>query len=321
MCASHQFCVPVGYRRIAAFTIVELLVVIGIIGVLVGLLLPAVQAAREAARRSACASNLRQVALAWLNHEDSKQRFPRNGSASNSWYQITWIIECLPFMEEGAIRDSMVIGNDGYTLLLDSKNEAAFQKPIKALRCASDTHNGTLDGRATWWWRLTQCGVNNYKSVAGMNWNWGDHSLAWQTGRWANEKDGQDFGNGIACRSKESPAANVTRLKDITDGLSKTFVIGEVVPAWCIYTAWGSFNGVAATMAIPLNYQVSNGDAFMNAKNADWGRNTSFMSRHPGGGGFARADGSVAFVTNNVSIAAYRAMATINGGEPTDANN
>src|SRR5829696_1017895 len=97
-------------RRRRAFTLVELLVVIAIIGILVALLLPAIQAAREAARRAQCQNNLHNVALATLNYESTKKRFPnamtfdktKSGSIQTESNGIgpNWIVEILPFMEE-----------------------------------------------------------------------------------------------------------------------------------------------------------------------------------------------------------------------------
>src|SRR5262245_27415263 len=94
-----------------AFTLVELLVVIAIIGILVALLLPAIQAAREAARRSQCANNLKQIALAALNHHDQKGTFPPGcvmsvgGASSTADYLTGWTREIMPYSEDQALRD------------------------------------------------------------------------------------------------------------------------------------------------------------------------------------------------------------------------
>jgi prepilin-type N-terminal cleavage/methylation domain-containing protein len=138
-------------RRNLGFTLVELLVVIAIIGILVALLLPAVQAAREAARRTQCKNNLRQIGLAWMNHEDSIGHFPASG-----WgWQWTgdpdrgfgedqpggWIFNVLPFIEESALRD-MGKGVDGAAQFPPSQTKQqqmliANQTPIESFNCPS----------------------------------------------------------------------------------------------------------------------------------------------------------------------------------------
>ena len=140
--------------RRSGFTLVELLVVIAIIGILIGLLLPAIQAAREAGRRSACMNNLKQIGLALLNHEASKQRLPApamvntsvivdaagtyNVFAEASSTQIhknmhgqSWMLEILPFMEYGTLHDQW---NYGKSVL---GNEAIANTDIKGFYCPS----------------------------------------------------------------------------------------------------------------------------------------------------------------------------------------
>ena len=310
----------------AAFTLIELLVVIAIIGVLVGLLLPAVQQVREAARRSYCQNTMKQLGLAMQNHESAKKRFPGNlGKASTAASGLpspeldetnqgrAWITESLPFLELGSLYDQIEFDQPIST----AANVNVFSQPIKFLICPSDENNGTLGNRTN----IGAVGANtsgvwgttNYKAVAGANWEFGVHRNAVGSGRWQGDYNGFDYGNGIICRNKLNDPANVTKPKHITDGLSKTFAIGEAVPAWCSHTTWFHCNHTTATCAIPLNNGVGTVDLESNA--TDWENNYSFFSRHAGGGIFAMADGSTKFVNDTIDLNVYRGLATISSGE------
>jgi prepilin-type N-terminal cleavage/methylation domain-containing protein len=133
----------------SAFTLVELLVVIAIIGILVGMLLPAVQQVREAARRSACSNNVRQLALACLNYESSKQRFPTGAKCGQG---AGWSAYILPHIEQSVLFDNMKLTDDdvtdpdpsetgddgGHWYSTTTGNNAACQTFIPLFRCPSD---------------------------------------------------------------------------------------------------------------------------------------------------------------------------------------
>ena len=311
------------------FTLIELLVVIAIIGVLVGLLLPAVQQAREAANRSACTNNLKQLALAMMNHESAKGRLPENYGRSEADRQAgtgqqyntnntgrSWLANCLPYMEELTVYDALPAEGQPMTANID-----AYAEPLANVRCPSDggARRGTRNGRANLGNHPTagrEWGITSYKAVAGGNWAWGDHTGVTQsTNKWGASGNGLDRGNGIINRNGDKHPGNVTTLVDILDGTSKTFAIGETVPEWCNHTSWFFFNHATATCGVPLNYRVEQGNAFLASAHGDWSRNYSFFSRHPGGGSFAFVDGSVAFIQDSISIDVYRQLATIAGGE------
>lgn len=305
-----------------AFTLVELLVVIAIIGILVALLLPAIQSAREAARRAQCTNNLKQLALALQNYHDTYQCFSIN-YGGNQQYNNTgtgksWLIGILPFIEQQQLYsqiDFTVAIGDNTATANRTANTAVAEQMVKPFLCPSDGDSapGVQSGRAnvggTW-------GVNNYKAVAGGNWNWGDHTgVAQLTGKWPSDANGLDRGNGIITRNSDNQVLNYTRMANITDGTSLTFAIGEAVPSWCQHTWWWWFNGATATCGIPLNYRIGYGDGQLKAWTGDWNRNYSFFSRHPGGGQFALCDASTHFVTDSIDITLYRQLATINGSE------
>ncbi len=154
--------------------------VIAIIGILIALLLPAVQAAREAARRSQCVNNLRQIGIALQNYHDVSLTFPSNYRGPNG-YDATntgrsWMFAILPFMEQGVLQNQssylVPLGNGAAGSTTYTVNTQVSQTVVKAFLCPSDQNQGGLmGGRAN---LGDTRAVNNYKGVAGSNWAWGD---------------------------------------------------------------------------------------------------------------------------------------------------
>jgi prepilin-type N-terminal cleavage/methylation domain-containing protein len=250
-----------GKRRVRdGFTLVELLVVIAIIGILVALLLPAIQAAREAARRNQCVNNLKQLSLGALNHESAHKHFPSSG-LGYKWggdpnfgfgrkQPGGWIYNTLPFIEEQQIHDmGMGVG----TSSTDSARKKVFAEraglTIKTLNCPSRRGGGPW-GK----WKSitdstnTDCGIANQSSTGGND----DVMQNARSDYAGNLGDGEDdtFPGGTRPESTDSPtweddvhnstirkfswqATGVftywsfNRLKSIEDGLSKTYCIGE----------------------------------------------------------------------------------------------
>jgi len=324
------------------FTLVELLVVIAIIGVLVALLLPAVQQAREAARRMSCTNNLKQLALACHNYHDTYGRLPLN--YSNGGYDslqrgTSWLTQTLPFIEQGNIYDQI---DFNFGLSNDPRNVGVWNtsptigsnswlasQAIDAFQCPSDGLNedGRRGGRANV--GGFNAGINNYKGVNGANWEWGTWIV--NTGvhastPWGVSGNGLDAGNGIFFRGAAGGRPSRTKMSAITDGTSNTYMVGEAIPAFCTHTWWWWFNGSTGTCAVPPNARAQSGSCQTGSRTADlicaagdWPNNYSFMSMHPGGLQFAYADGSVSFVTDNIDIIVYRNNATMSGGEVSQA--
>ncbi len=336
--------------RRGGFTLVELLVVIAIIGILIALLLPAVQAARESARRTQCVNNLKQLALGVHNYHDSNETLPRNGSdVPAHWPQShapqgtgccgvgaprwSWIARVLPYIEHANLHEQMGIptANIGDTL-----NLAQLTTILPATVCPSDitltrtrTTGADMGGRST--------AVTSYKGVSGSNWGsdrFGtaedqQFSTAYRnplpgTGvpcgqpTCAAEQNGLEKGNGIFWRAD----IRIGRMPfaKILDGTSNTLMIGEDMGDCVHWNLWAYPNGAVGTCAIPPN--VGNkipdtaGKGCDNAtQRGQWPTRYSFRSAHPGGLNFALADGSVRMIRENIALRIYWNLATRAGGE------
>ena len=315
------------------FTLVELLVVIAIIGVLVALLLPAVQAAREAARRSQCQNNAKQLALAIQTYESAHGRIPDNSDPNTATSPgHSWITRILPNIEQANLYSQLKFKVTRH----DPQNFKVSQTVIPALLCPSDLvdHDGTMSPRANT--SPTAHGgtdnlpraVNNYKACWGSSW-------AQAFGRWkcgfvvdaAQRQENVDRLKGIM-NGIES-AGRPMRLRDVTDGTSNTFAIGEAVPAACDFTWWYMFNGTVGTTCTPLNEAPPDGAVAWDDPNSIppygvppagywfWS-NAAFRSRHTGGAYFGMADGSVRFVDESIDYSTYVALGSAGGEDEFD---
>ncbi len=304
------------------FTLIELLVVIAIIAVLIALLLPAVQQAREAARRSQCKNNLKQIGLALHNYHESNGTFPMSYSIDGFFDTTTrgrsWIIGILPYLDSSPLYNTIDMSAPMAAVTTDplptpySANTTAAKTIIATFLCPSDPTGG--DGRLDNRFNITRqdiWGVNNYKSVCGNNWAWGTFTHTHPTGRNAGNSDGLDFANGWMGRNRRANGPWITRIRDVSDGTTNTLFVGEALPGRCSHTSWYFFNHTTATCAVPLNYYSKNTAITPD----DWPHNYSFASQHTGGGHFTLGDGSVKFISENIDLNLYRNAASIDGAE------
>jgi prepilin-type N-terminal cleavage/methylation domain-containing protein/prepilin-type processing-associated H-X9-DG protein len=316
-------------RTASGFTLIELLVVIAIIGILIGLLLPAVQKIREAAARMQCQSQLKQLALATHTFHDTAGTLPYDcspeagnslawGAAGANW---SWIAHTLPYIEQTPLYTACCNGGstiDGVPLngapaAAPNAVTVAVNTDIKMLFCPSDNASlnaGFKSNRADLGGGLP-VGLTNYKGVSGANWAWGGFTVA---GTFAcinvNDTNGLADGDGVFFRGDGNKRR---RLTDIKDGLSNTFLIGEDIPQYNQWCSWPYSNNAVGTCAVPPNYQMP---PQMAASPGNWPTTYSFRSKHLGGLNFAYGDGSVHFVNASIDQPTYQAMATIYGNEP-----
>ena len=306
------------FRPRRAFTLVELLVVIAIIGVLVALLLPAVQAARESARRMQCSNHLKQLGLAAHNFHDVEGRLPYNTQAQGGWdwnyqrNQRSWsaLARMLPYIEQANLKDQLRIENTTPTETVGNtmgQSLSLLSTNVHVFFCPSDTAKQTKADNIRANLQGVTITLSNYKGVNGSNWCWG----TFINPKPHNDCDGLQRGNGIFFRLDFQKKQ---RLANITDGTSNTMMFGEDIPAINAHLTWPYANGVGGTTAVPPNWNKKpNGTLY--DPYGDWPHLYSFRSKHPGGLQFAFADGSVRFITNSIAAQTYRDLSTVDGGE------
>jgi prepilin-type N-terminal cleavage/methylation domain-containing protein len=304
-----------------AFTLVELLVVMAMIGILVALLIPAVQAARESARRANCASNLKQIALAAHEYHEARQTFPTGrygdyddptayGGAYENSTSWSWMADLLAYLEMGNVRTT---GNIPSARLDQS---TATRETILHFFCPSDQAKqaSPYPERSHYMRTGVPVGLTNYKGVQGANFCWG---LWTNPGTNGNICEPWWKGDGLLYPMVwQRPK----RIADVRDGTNSTFLIGEDIFLPGVMGpfsygkgyAWAHAVETCLTCAIPPNYKLPGGAPFTPA---DWAPAHGFKSRHPGGVQFAAAGGSVHFINEKIALGAYRALATLYGKE------
>lgn len=311
------------------FTLVELLVVIAIIGILIALLLPAVQAARESARRNQCTNNLKQLGIAMQNFHDTYQQLP-GGSFSCCWG--TWQMSILPFIEEEYLADlytfspKEINGSEVPVYLpfyrYDSTDESrtppvrnleVSQTRIQSLTCPSDEPQvRPADGVA----------LHNYVA------NYGNTDFYATT-----IGDVEYLGAPFELRNTNPPPPYPkieVRFREITDGLSKTLLASETVQGqngdargltwWGFAAGFEAFdppnsNTPDVIQGIPTPCVNQEPNPPCTSEGSAGRARMTARSRHPGGVVAVLCDGSVHFVTDSVDLETWRAASSIQGDE------
>jgi prepilin-type N-terminal cleavage/methylation domain-containing protein len=325
-------------------TLVELLVVVAIAGLLVSLLMPAVQSARESARRVACGNGLKQVALGILLHEQQHGMLPY--STPEAAYHddvdelarqnlspdgVSWMVRLLPYVEQASLFDSMrtsgtLASNQGL-VTNDAATRRAIRTTLPVYLCPSD--NATGKTRTDVWsdsnrYAGIPIAVSNYAGVIGPCGIFTGGVNLVGTSPYCNNRNSTLDPTLVTCPGsfwRHSYYAPVL-LAGFRDGTSNTQIVGERVPAgdrdtqglnpW---SAWPAANTAHSFHTMGLNFVDR-----VNAFNADGtprlsdARNAGFGSRHARGALFAYADGRVAFTDDLVAISVYYALSTRSGG-------
>jgi prepilin-type N-terminal cleavage/methylation domain-containing protein/prepilin-type processing-associated H-X9-DG protein len=333
-------------RPPGGFTLVELLVVIAIIGILIALLLPAVQAAREAARRSQCANNLKQLGLAFQNYLSTHGSLPAGsirdyakwGNDPMSGPRTPWLIHLYPFLEQAPAWDEFDFTeasavNLGW-LWAHTTNSVGPDSPtaqvVPTLRCPSDGMGG-----------------EKFVIATSATDEWGTYALNNYLAFFGNVDESRTL-DGAGAHKRHAFGFNVfTKIRDIADGTSHTMLLGEYLTGVASQKRYVAANGPNDYRGMNFGDNPSQSMIFTrfgpNSAIPDriWGPQcynmpqlnlpcvagpsgggfASSRSRHPGGVQVLLADGSVQFVEDAIDATVWQAMGSIAGGETVDLQN
>ncbi len=294
-------------RRVRGFTLVELLVVIAIIGILVALLLPAVQSARESARTTQCKNHLKQISLASHNFHDTNNKFPNADAPPSTLSGGSFFVWILPHIEAGnsfAQWDFTKTGSDPINQVVSKQKISFYLCPSSPLR--RDVPGSSTDSNRAPGHYAVSMGSNDYDPYAAAS-------------------GGQSTVNGAITYS--DTIEKRTCFHDLLDGSSNTFMVGETaynLPDYLFssgpdvgksrfsFTYWVSPypSSTVCTTKYAFNPKDRKGDGVWDAK---WVY--SFRSDHAAGVHFAFCDGSVRMISSNISRTTLDSLATRNGGE------
>jgi prepilin-type N-terminal cleavage/methylation domain-containing protein/prepilin-type processing-associated H-X9-DG protein len=287
------------------FSLVELLVVIAIIALLIGLLLPAIQSAREASRRRACSNHLRQQVTATLTFESQNRALPAGAMviAQESRPGVCWRTLILPHLEESSLYQNLDVQPSGGAT---NREAAKYMSPV--FRCPSARSE-----------QYSEIPYSNYDAVSGAG------AKATEIRDLDDQFCGDIYLDGIYYPGSR------TRIKQISDGTSHTLALGERkydLYNWLDGVVWYTAPDIemcayaTKNMRYPLNadpakfgYSVSDTNAPAGAPKTIVRNDLFFGSDHPGGAFMAFADGSVDFISDEIDFLAYKDMASKSGNE------
>ena len=336
-------------------TLVELLVVIAIIGLLVALLIPAVQSARESARAMQCRNNLKQLGLGLQGYGMVNQRFPP-GSGQPFGSPILWdaypmkgrmgsfLVYMLPHLDQQTLYNQCnpLVDTVMQSTMPDGSLVASMRVPL--FLCPSDADTRPLNGNP---WQFTKAPST---SLNGKNPAASNYSMSMGSQAFAGPFAGNYFGTGSAGHGDTNNPKQISGLfahvnwgapcADVRDGLSNTIALGEIRPTCSFHSSegWMHFNSLWNATTAPINlpdtcagepgydpqyrYDPStNPTPWSNVwTNGIWAKMQSFRSRHAGGANFAMGDGSVRFLAEAIDYATYQSLGDRRDGSVLNLN-
>ncbi len=324
-------------NRRKAFTLVELLVVIAIIGILVALLLPAVQAAREAVRRMSCSNNLKQIGLSLHNYHDVNKSFPNsycgiadpwNGGWTTNTYRGSVKIRLLPYMEQIPLAQNINFRVDtDWQTMPDGRVLNQVQIPTFFCSSAGD------DKQTPWGYAGDSYGAS--EGPTPESWTGSpscpcDATPFYQP--YVSHPALQNYYNGkpAGCFTRNPLYSDGHRMFQCTfaqmsDGTSNTIVFGERLTACSdhAHNGWYISNngdGIMSTL-IPINYDTCHPvdvdiDGTGCRRQCTWNTEFGFRSKHPAGAQFAFGDGSVHFLSETIDMWTYQWLGCRKDGQP-----
>lgn len=310
-------------RNKRGFTLIELLVVIAIIGILIAMLLPAIQMIREAARRSECMNQVRQIGMAALAYETANEHFPNGWKSTSGW---GWTSQILSYLDQGNLNSQI----DRQIPLIDPDHADVVRTKIAFLLCPSSrndsgSHTLTLEPDGL----DVEVGRTHYVGCIGSSAAISEMEDG-QTCPSLDLMDSEEFIDGIFYKDSQTP------IRDITDGTSNTVLVGErssdlFDSQWPGILEGSSHTGwriVGWTGEPPNNPQrteplvVLDDDGNEVILEIHFHGFAQFNSMHPGGlSMFTFADGSTKAISDEVDPLLFRAIGTIQGGETFKTKN
>jgi len=317
-------------KKRSGFTLIELLVVIAIIAILIALLLPAVQQAREAARRTQCRNNLKQLGLAMHNYHDVYKQFPINHyDAGTPWgNNLTVLVGLLPYIDQGPLFNGINFGATRNVTLYPVNGKRLGEHLIPGFICPSD---GTAEVATAQ--NMRRCSYAPSMGAQFLDSGVAACDLGVYTGKYPagmgldNDNDGEDPFNRGNVRADYGIASQISgmfgrgrfygwgaSIRDVTDGTSNTILMGEIrmscnsfSPTW----GWAWPESLWYATTAPINFNTCPGTPGLGSNpcsstaSNNWAPMFGFKSLHTGGAHFTFCDGSVQFLSENIDKLTY----------------